>query len=58
MRWIDVPSLEVSESRQRYEPLGDGVVRFSAGDFSSDISFDEAGFVLSYPGIAVRAPST
>jgi uncharacterized protein len=57
MRWIDVPSLRVSESEQRYEPLGHGVVRFSAADFSSEIRFDEAGFVVSYPGIAVRAES-
>jgi Putative glycolipid-binding len=54
MRWIDVPSLEVSRSEQRYEPLGGGVVRFSAGDFSADIAFDEAGFVVEYPGIGRR----
>ena len=54
MRWVDVPSLEVSVSVQRYEPLGDDVVRFSAGTFSSDIRFDEAGFVVSYPGIGTR----
>lgn len=54
MRWIDVPSLTVSLSEQRYEPLGDGRVRFSAGDFVADIRFDRAGFVLEYPGIAVR----
>ena len=55
MSWVDVPSLEVSRSEQRYEPLGNGVVRFSAGDFTSDIQFDEAGFVVRYPGIATRA---
>jgi hypothetical protein len=55
MRWVDVPSLEVSISRQRYEPLGNGRVRFTAGDFSADIRFDEAGFVLDYPGIGTRA---
>jgi uncharacterized protein len=54
MRWIDVPSLEVSRSDQRYEPLGNGRVRFSAGSFTADIEFDEAGFVTSYPGIGVR----
>jgi hypothetical protein len=54
MRWIDVPSLEVSRSEQRYEPLGGGVVRFSAGDFTADIAFDEAGFVVDYPGIGRR----
>jgi uncharacterized protein len=54
MRWVDVPTLEVSRSEQRYEPLGDGAVRFSAGEFTADIRFDAAGFVLEYPGIATR----
>jgi hypothetical protein len=54
MRWVEVPSLEVSVSRQRYAPLGDGVVRFQSGDFISDINFDVEGFVVSYPGIATR----
>lgn len=56
MRWVDVPSLNVSMSEQRYEPLGNGRVRFSAGDFTADIHFDEAGFVLDYPGIGTRVP--
>ena len=54
MGWVEVPSLEVSVSEQRYEPLGNGVVRFSAGDFVSDITFDPNGFVLNYPGIGAR----
>ena len=54
MRWVDVPSLEVSLSEQRYEPMGNGVVRFRAGEFVSDISFDSDGFVVSYPGIGAR----
>ncbi len=54
MRWVEVPSLEVAMSEQRYVPLGDGVVRFQAGDFVSDIKFDAEGFVVSYPGIGVR----
>ena len=54
MCWVDVPSLEVSRSEQRYEPLGNGLVRFTAGDFIADIRFDEAGFVLDYPGLAKR----
>jgi uncharacterized protein len=55
MCWVDVPSLEVSRSEQRYEPLGDGVVRFAAGSFAAEIRFDADGFVLEYPGIARRA---
>jgi hypothetical protein len=56
MRWVDVPSLQVTTSEQRYEPLGNGKVRFTSGEFSAEIRFDEAGFVLDYPGIATRAP--
>jgi hypothetical protein len=55
MSWVDVPSLEVSRSEQLYEPLGNGQVRFTAGDFTADIEFDEVGFVVRYPGIATRA---
>src|SRR5436305_3653378 len=54
MLWIDVPSLAVSDSEQRYEPLADGKIRFSAGDFTADIRFDEQRYVLDYPGIAPR----
>jgi hypothetical protein len=54
MRWVDVPSLEITTSGQRYEPLGRGLVRFQAGTFMADIQFDEAGLVLHYPGIASR----
>ncbi|TML97895.1 MAG: hypothetical protein E6G05_13790 [Actinobacteria bacterium] len=54
MRWVDVPSLKVTSSEQRYEPLGRGQVRFTAGDFTADIRFDELGYVLDYPGIATR----
>jgi hypothetical protein len=55
MQWVDVPSLEVSRSEQRYEPLGNRLVRFHAGSFTADIEFDESEFVVDYPGIAKRA---
>jgi uncharacterized protein len=55
MRWVDVPSLEVITSEQRYEPLGNGVVRFRSGSFTAEIQFDEDEFVVDYPGIARRA---
>jgi hypothetical protein len=54
MTWVSVPELEVFRSEQTYEPLGGGVVRFRAGDFTADIEFDEDGFVLRYPGLAER----
>ena len=55
MRFVDVPSLEVSASEQRYEPLGDRFVRFRSGSFTAALTFDEEGFVLEYPGLARRA---
>jgi hypothetical protein len=54
MRWVEVPSLEVHRSEQRYEPLGDGLVRFRSGAFTADIRFDASGLVLAYPGLAKR----
>jgi len=54
MTWVDVPSLEVSRSEQRYEPLARGVVRFRSGSFTADMELDEDGFVVRYPGLADR----
>lgn len=56
MRWVSVPELEVTESRQRYEPLerGSGSIRFTSGSFVADIRFGEDGFVTHYPGLAER----
>jgi hypothetical protein len=54
MRFVDVPSLEVSRSKQRYEPLAGGGVRFSAGSFVARIEFDEDGLVTRYEGLAER----
>jgi hypothetical protein len=54
MRWVDVPTLHVERSEQRYEPLGGNVVRFAAGTFSAEIAFDDAGFVVDYPGLSRR----
>ena len=54
MRWVDVPSLQVERSEQRYEPLGDNAVRYVSGTFAAEIAFDDAGFVVDYPGLARR----
>jgi hypothetical protein len=54
MTWIDVPSLAVRPSRQRYEPLDAGRVRYREGPFAADIEFDDEGFVTYYPGLAER----
>jgi hypothetical protein len=34
--------------------LGDGVVRYRAGNFSADIEFDPDGIVTHYPGYLER----
>lgn len=54
MRWVEVPSLEITTSEQHYEPLGNGLVRFRSGSFTAEIQFDENEFVVDYPRIARR----
>jgi uncharacterized protein len=56
MAWVDVPSLDVLRSEQRYEPLGERRVRYVAldGDFTAELELDEDGFVIRYPGLAER----
>jgi uncharacterized protein len=54
MTWVDVPSLQVHRSEQRYEPVRSGVVRFRSGSFTADIEFDDDGLVTVYPGLAER----
>jgi hypothetical protein len=54
MRFVSVPSLEVTPSRQHYEPLGGRVVRYSSGSFAANIEFDEDGFVTVYDGFLER----
>ena len=54
MRFVQVPSLEVVASLQRYEPLGERSVRYSSGSFSATIEFDADGFVTTYEGFLER----
>jgi uncharacterized protein len=54
MTFVRVPSLEVVRSEQRYEPLGDRLVRYSSGDFTAEIAFDDDGFVTRYQWLAER----
>ena len=54
MRWVDVPSLQAQLSEQRYHPHGGGRVGFQAADFTTQIQFDEDGFVHIYPDLARR----
>jgi len=54
MRWVSVPELEVHESPQRYEPLGEGAIRFRSESFVAEIRFGEDGLVDHYDGLAER----
>jgi hypothetical protein len=56
MAWVDVPSLAVSRSGQRYEPLGPRRVRYVGLDdgFTAELDLDADGFVLHYPDLAGR----
>jgi uncharacterized protein len=56
MRFVQVPSLEVVSSAQRYEPLGGRKVRYASGTFSAEIAFDADGFVTVYDGFLERVP--
>lgn len=59
MAFIDVPSLRVVPSRQRYthvragDPSG-AVIKYRSGSFESDLTFDGDGFVLDYPQLGRR----
>lgn len=59
MAFIEVPSLRVVPSRQRYEHLratdgGGATVRYSSGSFQSDLRIDADGFVVEYPQLGRR----
>jgi hypothetical protein len=57
MAWVDVPSLDVLRSEQRYEPIDDRRVRFVGLEdgFTAALELDADGFVTHYPGLARRA---
>ena len=54
MRFVDVPSLEVTLGPQRYEPLGGRRVRFRSGDYAAELAFGADGLVDRYEGLAER----
>jgi hypothetical protein len=59
MAFVRLPDLAVSRSGQRYEHLranddGSGVLRYSSGKFSAEVTIGADGFVLDYPEIARR----
>jgi uncharacterized protein len=52
--WVLLPSLEVVQADQIYTPLGGGQVRYASETFSADLTVDDEGFVIDYPGLAKR----
>jgi hypothetical protein len=48
MRFVRVPELTAEPARQRYEPLGNRVVRYNSSGYQADITFDADGFVTLY----------
>ena len=54
MSFVQVPSLDVVRAEQRYERLGERLVRFRSGSFVTELQFDADGFVTRYEGLAER----
>jgi hypothetical protein len=56
MAWVDVPTLAVHASRQRYEPIDAHTVRYVTlgDDFEAELQLDDDGFVIHYPHLAQR----
>jgi hypothetical protein len=48
MRFVRVPGLAAEPAWQRYEPLGNRVVRYRSSGYPADITFDADGFVTLY----------
>jgi uncharacterized protein len=57
--WVRFPQLTIEPSRQRYTRLAEDRYRFENVDsgFSAEITVDEVGLVLHYPGLWGRAPN-
>ena len=55
--YISIPDLGVTADPQRYTRLDERVYRFESrdSDFTRDITVDDAGFVVDYPGLFRRA---
>ena len=57
--WVWIPELRVEKARQAYTRLGDGTVRFEGigTGFQADLTVDDEGFVVDYPGLFRRVGS-
>jgi hypothetical protein len=59
MAFVDVPSLAVHPSRQRYEPIDARRVRYVGldSDFVAELELDDDGLVVRYPRMSELVPS-
>ena len=59
MAFVEVPSLRVRPSPQRYEPIDERHVRFVSldSDFVAELELDEDGLVVRYPRLGELVPS-
>jgi hypothetical protein len=48
MRFVSIPELTAEPAWQRYEPLGNRMVRYRSSGYQADITFDADGFVALY----------
>ena len=63
MAFIELPSLRVVASRQRYThlrslPGGAALVQYRSGSFESELTIDAEGFVVDYPRLGRRLEVT
>lgn len=54
--YIELPRLSVSVMPQRYTRLGERLYRYQSEGFQADLSVDEHGLVVDYPGLWRRLP--
>ncbi|HEV8389739.1 MAG TPA: putative glycolipid-binding domain-containing protein [Dongiaceae bacterium] len=56
--YILVPELSLRAAPQRYTRLAERLWRFDGLDidFTADLTVDESGFVIAYPGLFLRQP--
>jgi hypothetical protein len=52
--WVLLPSLAVLPLEQTYTVLEGGGIRYTSNNFTADLTVDEGGFVIRYPGLAAR----
>ena len=52
--YIEVPSLRITHTEQRYERIDEDLYRYSSDDFTAEIRVDEHGLVVEYEGLWER----